>query len=149
MRQPKTWYAIADGGRACFVEKNSETGAYDTLREFDSAKIHSTTRDLGAERPGRGHESANSAHHAVEPRTDLHDVEKQRFVAEVAAGLNAAAAEGAFERLVLVAPAHALSELKAALDAATTAKVAGELQKDLAKTPNADLAEHFADLVLL
>ena len=35
------------------------------------------------------------------------------------------------------------------LDAATAVKVAAELQKDLAKTPNADLASHFADLRLL
>ncbi len=149
MRQPKTWYVIADGGRARFVEKNAETGAYATQREFDSAEIHSTTRDLGAERPGRGHESANSAHHAVEPRTDLHQVDKQRFATEVAVSLNAAGADGAFERLVLVAPAHAMTDLKAGLDAATTAKVASEVQKDLAKTPNAELAEHFADLRLL
>ncbi len=149
MRHPRTWYAIADGGRARFVEKDAATGAYATQRDFDSAAIHSTTRDLGAERPGRGHESANAAHHAVEPRVDLHQVEKQRFVAEVAASLNAASAEGAFERLVLVAPAYALADLRAGLDAATRAKVVSELQKDLTHTPNADLAGHFADLSLL
>ena len=149
MRHPRTWCAIVDGGRARFVEKDAVSGAYATQRELDSATIHSATRDLGAERPGRGHESAGAAHHAVEPRVDLHDVEKQRFVAAVAASLNAAGAEGAFDRLVLVAPAHALADLRAGLDAGTRAKVAGELQKDLTKTPNADLATHFADLRLL
>ena len=149
MRHPRTWYAIADGGRARFVEKDPSTGAYATQRAFDSADIHSTTRDLGAERPGRGHESANASHHAVEPRVDLHQAEKQRFVAEVAASLNAASGEEAFGRLVLAAPAHALADLRAGLDAATLAKVAAELQKDLTKTPDADLAGHFADLNLL
>ena len=149
MRHPRTWYAIADGGSARFVEKDAATGAFATQREFDSADIHSRTRDLGAERPGRGHESGNSAHHAVEPRVDLHQADKQRFVGEVAAILNAAGAEGAFERLVLVAPAHALADLRAGLDAATLAKVTSVLQKDLTHTPNADLAGHFADLSLL
>ena len=148
MRHPRTWYAIADGGRARFVEKDPASGAYQTQRHFDSTERHSTTRDLGAERPGRGHESANPTHNAIQPRVDLHDVGKQRFVAEVAASLNAAGAEDAFERLVLVAPAHALADLRAALDATTRAKVAVELQKDLTNTPNADLAAHFADLSL-
>ena len=149
MRHPRTWYAIVDGGHARFVEKDGANGAYSTQREFDSAEIHSTTRDLGAERPGRAHESGNAAHHAGEPRVDLHQAEKQRFVAQVAASLNAAGAEGDFERLVLVAPAHALADLRAGLDAPTRARVASELQKDLTGTPNADLAGHFADLRLL
>jgi protein required for attachment to host cells len=149
MKHPRTWYVVADGGRARFLSKRDEGGGFDTQREFVSADIHKATRDLGAERPGRGHESGAAAHHAVEPRVDLHQAEKQRFMAEVAAALNAAGAESAFDRLILIAPAPALNALKDALDGATSAKVTGQLQKDLTHTPNADLAAHFADLSLV
>lgn len=42
---------------------------------------------------------------------------------------------------MLVAPAHALSELRHALD--TQHKIVAQLQKDLTKVPDADLKEHF------
>jgi protein required for attachment to host cells len=64
----------------------------------------------------------------------------------VAAALNDASAGDRFDRLILVAPAHALSELRRALDASTQRKIAGDLQKDLTHVPEADIAEHLADL---
>lgn len=147
MTSPRTWYVITDGGRARVVRRQrDEPDAFETDREFVSAEIHSKTRDMGAERPGRVHESSGSAHHAVEPRQDLHRAEKRSFVGEVAAALNEANARDAFDRLILVAPAHALEWLNEALDAGTRRKVAAELQKDLTKTPNSELGKHLTDL---
>jgi protein required for attachment to host cells len=145
-----TWYVVADGGRARILQKRRKHGerpqAFDTLKEFVSDDLHRATHDLGAERPGRTRESAGSARHAVQPRQDLHQADKQNFVHEVAAALNAANARDEFDALVLVAPAHALGDLRQALDASTQRKITAQLQKDLTKVPNADLAEHFADL---
>ena len=105
-----------------------------------------TPTSSGWERPGRTHESANSARHAVGPRQDLHRAEKQNFVDEVAKALNEANTRDEFDRLVLVAPAHALGELNHALDAPTRRKIGAQLQKDLTNVPNADLAKHFDNL---
>lgn len=146
MRDPTTWYVITDGGHARVLRKRDGQNAFDTQREFVSAEIHSKTHDLGAERPGRVHESVGSAHHAVEPRQDLHRTDKQNFVGEVARMLNEADAQHAFDRLILVAPAHALAWLNDALDAGTKQKVAAELQKDLTNVPNSTLGEHLAHL---
>jgi protein required for attachment to host cells len=146
MRHPRTWYVITDGGRARFLHERDESDDLDTHREFVSANIHSRTHDLGADRPGRGHESANVAHHAVEPREDLHRSEKRTFVDEVAQALNQADVHGEFDHLVLVAPAYALTELDRALSPAASAKVAGRLQRDLTHVPNGELAEHFIGL---
>jgi protein required for attachment to host cells len=78
------------------------------------------------ERPGRTHESANSAHHALQPREDLHQADKRNFVDEVARALNEANARGEFDRLI----PHALGELNHALDAPAQRKMV-QLQKDL------------------
>ncbi len=59
--------------------------------------------------------------------------------------LNKANTQGEFDYLVLVAPAHALGDLHQALDAPTRQKVRAQLQKDLTKVPDADLAEHLAE----
>ena len=143
---------IADGGSARVLVRRDAPGAhdaYDTQLEFTSANIHKHTRDLGASAPGRGHESANSAHHAIEPREDFHRAAKQDFVVDLAEILNAENTKQAFDRLILVAPAHPLGDLEKALDAATRAKVAHKLQKDLTNVPNGALSSHFASLTLV
>jgi protein required for attachment to host cells len=146
MKRPRTWYVIADGGRARILQKRGTGDMFDMVRELVSADLHRHTRDLGSERPGRSRESASSAHHAVEPRQDLHRAEKRSFVEEIAEALNEAGAGDEFDRLILVAPAHALRTLHGGLDAATRPKVAAQLQKDLTNVPAAELAKHFADL---
>jgi protein required for attachment to host cells len=133
MKLPTIWYVVADGGRARILQKRGRQGdrqeAFDTRQEFVSANLHSHTHELGTERPGRVRESATSAHHAVQPRQDLHQADKQSFVLEVAAVLNEASQRHEFDGLVLVAPAHALGDLRQALDGATQRKITGELQK--------------------
>ena len=146
MKHPRTWYVVTDGGRARILQKRDEHDAFDTRREFVSPDIHRHTHELGAERPGRTQESANSARHAVQPRGDLHRAGKRSFVDEVAKALNEANTRDEFDRLILVAPAHALGELNHALDAPTQRKIVAQLQKDLTNVPNADLAKHFTDL---
>ena len=146
MKHPRTWYVITDGGRARIVQKRDAQDAFDTHREFVSADIHRHTHELGMERPGRTRESTGSAHHALQPREDLHRANKRNFVYEVARALNEATARDEFDRLILVAPAHALAELNHALDAPAQRKIVAQLQKDLTNVPNADLAKHFSDL---
>jgi len=152
MKHSRTWYVIADGGSARILQRRDAPDAhdaFDTHLEFTSPSIHKHTRELGASAPGRGHESANSARHAVEPRVDLHQAEKQSFVAELAEVLNVAGAKQEFDRLILVAPAHALADLEKGLDGPTRAKIAHRLQKDLTNVPNGSLSAHFASLTLV
>lgn len=146
MKHPRTWYVVTDGGRARILQKRDAQDAFDIHREFVSADIHRHTHELGMERPGRTHESASSAHHALQPREDLHRADKRNFIYEVARALNEANTRDEFDRLILVAPAHALGELNQALDAPTQRKIAAQLQKDLTNVPNADLAKHFTNL---
>lgn len=146
MKHPRTWYVVADGGLARIVQKREEEDAFDTQRELVSAEIHSHTQELGTDRPGRTHESAMSARHAIQPREDLHRANKRHFVHQVAAALSEANTRNEFDRLVLVAPAPVLGELRHALDAPTQRKLLAQLQKDLTKVPDADLKEHLAGL---
>lgn len=146
MKHPRTWYVVTDGGRARVLQKRDTEDVFDTYREFLSEDIHLHTHELGTERPGRTQESATSVHHAVQPREDLHRADKRHFVYEVAGAINVASSRDEFDRLVLVAPAHALRELYQALDTPTQRKIAAQLQKDLTNVPNADLAKHLTHL---
>jgi protein required for attachment to host cells len=74
-------------------------------------------------------------------------MEKEKFTRLVAEQLNAAAALGEFDELLLIAPSHAMHELQNSLDAATKTKLVGTLDKDLVKTPDHELWPHVREWV--
>lgn len=131
---------VADGAAAQFYEL---PGPGKALRSADlPALAHESlpSRDLVSDRPGRSFESANAARHAVDPKSDAHDLEEQRFATTVAKALEAADAQ----RLVLVAAPTFLGQLRQALSPALRGRVHAELAKDLVHTPLAELPRHLA-----
>jgi len=143
MKKAKLWYAIADGGRARFVERD-ENGAFRTVASFESTELHERASDLGRDRPGRVMESATSGRSAVEPRRDLKEAAKQDFVKLVADELGVEHGRGQFDQLMLVAPPGVLTELKQKLAKPIADLVVRDLQKDLTKVPDHDLTEHLS-----
>ena len=143
MKKPKLWYAIADGGRARFVERD-ENGAFRTVVSFVSKDLHSRARDLGTDRPGRVMESATTGRSAIEPRQDPKEAAKEDFVSLVAEELSSEHERGAFDELMLVAPAGVLTELKHKLSGPVARIVVSDLQKDLTNVPDHELTTHLA-----
>jgi protein required for attachment to host cells len=143
MKKKRLCYVIADGGRARLLERD-ETGAFRTTSSFVSTELQKTSHELGLDRPSRVKESAGPARHAIEPRRDLHEAAKEDFIRAVAADLAALHKQGKFDELVLIAPAGVLTELRDALAKPTAGIVVKELQKDLTKVPDHDLASHLS-----
>jgi protein required for attachment to host cells len=141
MKKAKLWYAIADGGRARFVERD-ENGAFRTVANLESTDLHARARDLGTDRPTRVRDRKGTGRHAVQPRSDLKEQAKEDFVKTVAAALAAEHGRGQFDQLMLVAPPGVLSELKQKLAKPIANIVVKDLQKDLTKVPDHDLTEH-------
>jgi protein required for attachment to host cells len=83
----------------------------------------------------------------MEPPSDAHREEKRRFADELAELLNTAARMKSYDRLVLVAPAKTLGDLRQALDKEAASKVDGELSKDLTPIPDHELAEHLGEVI--
>jgi protein required for attachment to host cells len=137
-----TWFVLADGSRARFVRRRAEGVGYEIAAEYESPEAHLPTRDIVSDRPGRVQESANRAHHGVEPRHDAHLARKEAFVRRIAGELNAASAKGAFDELVLFAAPRSIATLREGLDEATRGKITAEIAKDLTKTPLAELPAH-------
>jgi protein required for attachment to host cells len=143
--QPRVWVLIADGEHARVVKPTDKPGQFGTLIAFDSASAHMKSTDLGSDRPGRVHESASVTRHAVTPRSDPKLAAKDAFLREVARLIEQHDVENAFDRLVLVAPPHALSDLRADLNKSVSAKVVGSLTKDLVKVSDHNLMSHLKD----
>ena len=134
---------VADGEHARFVRPGPDNGLH-TERSLDSFSAHKRSSELGSDRPGASFHSDSSAHHSAAPRHDLHDLEKQKFAAAVAADINRATG---FDELVLVAPSRCLNRIREALDITVGAMVVGTLAKDLVKTPDDALWPHVKDWV--
>jgi protein required for attachment to host cells len=145
-RKRKLCFVVADGGHARFLRPAADYALH-TFEAMDSASVHKRDQDLVSDRPGRAFESATAGRHAIEPRTDPHELEKTRFAQAVARKIVEEAAAGVFNELVVVAPSHVLNELTGALDAGTRAKVIGSLAKDLVKTPDHALWPHLKEWV--
>ena len=88
-----------------------------------------------------------SVHHAKVAQYAPRALEKEKFAGHVARELNQAAAKGAFEELVLVAPPHSLKAIEGGLDTTTRARLVGSLAKDLVKTPDHELWPHVREWV--
>ena len=142
----KLCFVIADGGHARFV-RPAPDNALHTFEAVDSTTVHKKDHDLVSDRPGRSFESGTTGRHAYSPRTDPHDLAKDRFAQSVARRINEDAAADVFNELVLVAPAHVLSELTDALELPGTVKLLGNLAKDLVKTPDHELWPHLKEWV--
>lgn len=137
---------IADGEHVRFVHPAADNALH-TVSAIDSGQGHRRSSDIGSDRPGASYHSASTAHHAYAPRHDLHRVEKERFAQFVGERVNAAAAAGGFESLVIVAPAHALNAIRAELGQAAAERIVGTLHKDLVNVPDDELQPHLAEWV--
>lgn len=145
----KTWVVIADAMHARILHQDKRGGPLAPApgEEFAHPATHGFARDLKSDAPGRAFDTGSGARHSMEPRTDPKVHEKQLFARQVAEFVNRAAARNEFDRLVLVAPPKMLGELRTHLDQHARDRVAGELDRDLIRTPVSELPSHLTELL--
>lgn len=137
--------AIADAEHARFV-RPAPTNVLHTERLIDSTAAHKKSADLRSDHPGASFHSDATAHHALAPRHDPHELEKEKFARFIAQEINALPEES-FDGLVIVAPAHCLNVILEALHASAQTKLIGTLHKDLMKTPDDELWPHLQEFI--
>ena len=137
MRPPRTLFLLTDGARARFVERSSQTGDFATVSEVDRRdRLEVLRTELRASAPGRSVQSGTPERHSV-GREGAFRQAKQAFVEEMADRAAEVCREREFQAVFIAAPARLIGPLRRRL--ATQAAVAGALQKDLTKTPDAAL----------
>jgi hypothetical protein len=80
----RTWFVIADGAGARIVARRPGAATYDTVGRVPPPLSHRFSHEIGSDAPGRAHESATVVRHALQPRHDLHRLEKESFARRVA-----------------------------------------------------------------
>ena len=149
MTAPTTWLLIADGGHARVLQTIGHGNALTPVDGMVFEKDLPPSRELGTDRPPRTHEAAGKASHGLSPRTDLHRQLKQTFAHEIADQIEKAAAAGAFEKLVVVAPPVTLGDLRKLWSKPVADRIVAEVDKDLVKTPNDHVRAHLKDVVAI
>lgn len=133
-----TWVVVTDSEKALFL-RNLTDHENPNLDLFDAeAQENPSDREQGANRPGRMHDGAMGQRSALDD-TDWHELQKERFAADLADKLYAEAHRGAFERLVLVASPKVLGDLRAALHKEVADKIVAEVPKTLTNHPVAKI----------
>jgi protein required for attachment to host cells len=151
-KRPRTWIVVADGARARFFEPSVDGRKLVQARPVDMVMPESRgyDRNLKSDRPGRVFSSARGGvRHALEPPHDYHKLEKHRFLASVAAVLDAACAQREFDGLILVAPRCSLGEFRTLLSERVQRSVLREIAKELTSKTPAALWDRLAPLIPL
>lgn len=129
-----TWVLVADGEKALFLE-NQTVGHDPFLRVvMKEEQDNSPNRDQKANRTGRMPDPGPGQRSAVDD-TDWHELNKERFAADLAEMLYERAHAGRFDHLVLVAAPNILGALRDQVHPVVRDKIIGELPKTLTNHP--------------
>lgn len=136
------WFVVADGAQARIFANEAEKGGLALVAQLRNDKARLPGAKLGRDRPTRVQESANPARSANEPHVDPKSKEKLRFAQQLGSHIEEAAKQSRFDSFVLVAPARAAREIRAALGAAARDRLFGIVNKDLSWVGDSDISGH-------
>ncbi len=140
------WLVVADGRRARILVE-PRRGAL--LQDPPELRMEIDAADLiePQDRAPRAFDSMGASRHAMDGRRTPHEEEERRFLKRVADRISAAERESAFSHLVIAATPRALGLLREMLSQSATARLRGELAKDLLQEEPPRLRERLQDIL--
>ncbi len=129
---------VADGAKMLFF-RNEGDADHLNLQVVEAAQqADPADRDIKTDTAGQ------SPGHGTMGEADFHQQNEDRFAADAADLLNKKALAGAYEQLIIVAPAKTLGVLRKHLHGEAEKRVIGELSKDLTGQPVDGIEKHLA-----
>jgi protein required for attachment to host cells len=124
-----TWILFADASNARLYQSQAPARELTLLRELSHPESRAKEMDLVSDQPGRVRQSRTAARPALE-YTPHKKVEADRFARQLADALERGLDEGAYDRLILVAPPESLGRLRHKLSERVSARIVAEVEKD-------------------
>lgn len=143
MKPVRTLIVVADGGKAFFWRHDGPGKRLIHLAELDFAEKSPRSHELGDDHPGRVYASKGSRRSAMQPRSDPHDQMETQFAHRIIERTSAIFEANEAEKLIIAAAPRALGELRKMLPKSLASHLTATLDKDLTKTPVAELPKHF------
>ena len=138
---------VADGKKFLLLRNGGDSRRPALVFEGGGEKENPSTKVQGTDRPGRfaGYGGSRSAME----QTDFHQLEEDRFADDIAELLEKLAEAGDFERLIVVAPARTLAELRRCFGGTLRSRIVAEIDKDLTHVTIRELPDHLTRVVAL
>ncbi len=159
----KSVVVVADGRKMLFLRNEGDDVHPNLIVETAQEKPNPATRDQATDaaggasstqsgpgapnvaQGGSGHARGGGAQFAPSrgsfEQTDFHQLEEDRFAAEVADLLKKRALRNDFESLIIVAPPKTLGEMRKHYHKEVSERLTGELDKDLTGHPIPDIEQ--------
>jgi len=128
---------VFDGRVARFFKGDGSAGLK-PVSEMHSG-LHRFARDAGSDKGGR--RFSPTSRHAMEPKHDLHKEEKHDFVVKLAKTLDTAYDQGAFKRLIVVAPERSLGEFRKVASERLMKLMVGQVPNELTRCTDHEIME--------
>lgn len=144
-----TWIVLMDGARSRILVQ--EAPGATLTRPFGDGFTsgRALSHELGDDRPGRSRAFAGAAaRHVFEPRSNPHDRAEHEFCGQIAALVDRGIGERLAQRVILVAPPHAMGDLRKALSPRAYARVQTEIAHDWLDLPDDEVAARLGDHLL-
>lgn len=135
------WIVVADNSSARIFTVDDPHGDLQQIGMLEHPQAHEHARDLNADRPGRSFDSKGEGRHAMGASVDPVEQEIIRFAKEVCEYLKAACLDRRCNRLLLVAGARLLGQLRQHLDLPPDVQVT-ELEKNLGQYNAREIRGH-------
>lgn len=135
------WILVCDGAKAQILRNQGDAVKVHlvTVESFDQ-KLPSA-HEMGADRPGRVHQSQGTGRSANE-ETDWHEAGEHEFIGKTVARVDVLVREHKVASLVVVAPPRALGLLRKHLTPTLSAVITDQINKDLAQLSVHDIQQH-------
>ncbi len=125
------WIVVGDGGGYRIYSCLRLGGPLALVAEAANPLADKRTSEIGSDRPGRSQASPGQGRHALQNKVDWHTEAEKEFAKALGVLLSGRYREKDFERLLLIAPAKILGEIRAHLPLKELAKDLRQLTKDL------------------
>jgi protein required for attachment to host cells len=144
-----TWVLVAHDAGARVFENHGPGKGLTLVEETDHPEGRMRDGELVSDRPGRSFrkDSGDPRRAAMSQSQGPHDRVVASFARDLAQRLQQGRMQSMYDRLVLVAPPKFLGLLRSSLDAPTGQLVVGSLDKDLARSNEAELVEHLGEII--
>ena len=125
---------VADGRKALFLRNEGDAVHPNLIVDHAQEHLNPANRDQKTDRAGRSFSSVGKGRSAME-EPDFHQIEADRFAADIGTMLKDRALGNDFESLIIAAPPQTLGELRKHYHAEVEKRLAGEIPKDLTGHP--------------
>lgn len=133
-----TCVVVLDGDKALFFRNGGLANVPKLELEREIVQDNPPDREQGSDQPGRAFSSMGPGRSAYD-ETDFHQLEQDRFAAQMADLLKKRALANEYDRLIVVAPPRTLGEMRKHYHKQVEQRLIGEIGKDLTGHPVSEI----------